>query len=87
MIEDQFLNQENLLLFKNVILDCMFLKDILVNVLVVDVILDVMIVRNMEVLFGNEIMVDIEVIINEKDNIEFIQDISLMIDNKISFLK
>lgn len=61
-----------MLLFKNVILDCMFLKDILVNVLVVDVILDVMIVRNMEVLFGNEIMVDIEVIINEKDNIEFI---------------
>lgn len=50
----------------------MFLKDILVNVLVVDVILDVMIVRNMEVLFGNEIMVDIVVIINEKDNIEFI---------------
>lgn len=33
---------------------------------------DVMIVRNMEVLFGNEIMVDIVVIINEKDNIEFI---------------
>lgn len=87
MIEDQFLNQENLLLFKNIIIDCLFLKDILVNVLVVDVILDVMIVRNMEVLFGNEIMVDIEVIINEKDNIEFIQDISLMIDNKISFLK
>lgn len=87
MIEDQFLNQENLLLFKNIIIDCMFLKDMLVNVLVVDVILDVMIVRNMEVLFGNEIMVDIEVIINEKDNIEFIQDISLMIDNKISFLK
>lgn len=50
----------------------MFLKDILVNVLVVDVILDVMIVRNMEVLFGNEIMIDIVVIINEKDNIEFI---------------
>lgn len=50
----------------------MFLKDILVNVLVVDVILDVMIVRNMEVLFGNEVMVDIVVIINEKDNIEFI---------------
>lgn len=50
----------------------MFLKDILVNMLVVDVILYVMIVRNMEVLFGNEIMVDIEVIINEKDNIEFI---------------
>lgn len=50
----------------------MFLKDMLVNVLVVDVILDVMIVRNMEVLFGNEIMVDIVVIINEKDNIEFI---------------
>lgn len=50
----------------------MFLKDILVNMLVVDVILDVMIVRNMEVLFGNEIMVDIVVIINEKDNIEFI---------------
>lgn len=50
----------------------MFLKDKLVNVLVVDVILDVMIVRNMEVLFGNEIMVDIVVIINEKDNIEFI---------------
>lgn len=50
----------------------MFLKDILVNVLVVDVILDVMIVRNMEVMFGNEIMVDIVVIINEKDNIEFI---------------
>lgn len=87
MIEDQFLNQENLLLFKNIIIDCLFLKDILVNVLVVDVILDVMIVRNMEVLFGNEIMVDIVVIINEKDNIEFIQDISLMIDNKISFLK
>lgn len=87
MIEDQFLNQENLLLFKNIIIDCLFLRDILVNVLVVDVILDVMIVRNMEVLFGNEIMVDIEVIINEKDNIEFIQDISLMIDNKISFLK
>lgn len=87
MIEDQFLNQENLLLFKNIIIDCMFLKDMLVNVLVVDVILDVMIVRNMEVLFGNEIMVDIVVIINEKDNIEFIQDISLMIDNKISFLK
>lgn len=87
MIEDQFLNQENLLLFKNIIIDCMFLKDILVNVLVVDVILDVMIVRNMEVLFGNEIMVDIVVIINEKDNIEFIQDISLIIDNKISFLK
>lgn len=87
MIEDQFLNQENLLLFKNIIIDCLFLKDILVNVLVVDVNLDVMIVRNMEVLFGNEIMVDIEVIINEKDNIEFIQDISLMIDNKISFLK
>lgn len=87
MIEDQFLNQENLLLFKNIIIDCMFLKDILVNMLVVDVILDVMIVRNMEVLFGNEIMVDIEVIINEKDNIEFIQDISLIIDNKISFLK
>lgn len=87
MIEDQFLNQENLLLFKNIIIDCLFLKDILVNVLVVDVILDVMIVRNMEVLFGNEIMVDIEVIINEKDNIEFIQDISIMIDNKISFLK
>lgn len=74
MIEDQFLNQENLLLFKNIIIDCMFLKD-------------VMIVRNMEVLFGNEIMVDIVVIINEKDNIEFIQDISLIIDNKISFLK
>lgn len=87
MIEDQFLNQENLLLFKNIIIDCLFLKDILVNVLVVDVILDVMIVRNMEVLFGNEIMVDIVVIINEKDNIEFIQDISLIIDNKISFLK
>lgn len=87
MIEDQFLNQENLLLFKNIIIDCMFLKDMLVNVLVVDVILDVMIVRNMEVLFGNEIMVDIVVIINEKDNIEFIQDISLIIDNKISFLK
>lgn len=87
MIEDQFLNQENLLLFKNIIIDCLFLKDILVNVLVVDVNLDVMIVRNMEVLFGNEIMVDIEVIINEKDNIEFIQDISLIIDNKISFLK
>lgn len=87
MIEDQFLNQENLLLFKNIIIDCLFLKDILVNVLVVDVILDVMIVRNMEVLFGDEIMVDIEVIMNEKDNIEFIQDISLMIDNKISFLK
>lgn len=87
MIEDQFLNQENLLLFKNIIIDCMFLKDILVNMLVVDVILDVMIVRNMEVLFGNEIMVDIVVIINEKDNIEFIQDISLIIDNKISFLK
>lgn len=87
MIEDQFLNQENLLLFKNIIIDCLFLKDILVNVLVVDVNLDVMIVRNMEVLFGNEIMVDIVVIINEKDNIEFIQDISLMIDNKISFLK
>lgn len=50
----------------------MFLKDMLVNVLVFDVILDVMIVRNMEVLFGNEIMVDIVVIINEKDNIEFI---------------
>lgn len=50
----------------------MFLKDMLVNVLVVDVILDVMIVRNMEVMFGNEIMVDIVVIINEKDNIEFI---------------
>lgn len=50
----------------------MFLKDILVNMLVVDVILDVMIVRNMEVLFGNDIMVDIVVIINEKDNIEFI---------------
>lgn len=65
----------------------MFLKDMLVNVLVVDVILDVMIVRNMEVLFGNEIMVDIVVIINEKDNIEFIYDISLIIDNKISFLK
>lgn len=31
-----------------------------------------MIVRNMEVMFGNEIMVDIVVIINEKDNIEFI---------------
>lgn len=87
MIEDQFLNQENLLLFKNIIIDCMFLKDILVNVLVVDVIQDVMIVRNMEVMFGNEIMVDIVVIINEKDNIEFIQDISLIIDNKISFLK
>lgn len=87
MIEDQFLNQENLLLFKNIIIDCLFLKDILVNVLVVDVILDVMIVRNMEVMFGNEIMVDIVVIINEKDNIEFIQDISLIIDNKISFLK
>lgn len=87
MIEDQFLNQENLLLFKNIIIDCLFLKDILVNVLVVDVNLDVMIVRNMEVLFGNEIMVDIEVIINEKDNIEFIQDTSIMTDNKISFLK
>lgn len=87
MIEDQFLNQENLLLFKNIIIDCLFLRDILVNVLVVDVILDVMIVRNMEVMFGNEIMVDIVVIINEKDNIEFIQDISLIIDNKISFLK
>lgn len=61
-----------MLLFKNIIIDCLFLKDILVNVLVVDVILDVMIGRNMEVLFGNEIMVDIEVIINEKDNIEFI---------------
>lgn len=61
-----------MLLFKNIIIDCLFLRDILVNVLVVDVILDVMIVRNMEVLFGNEIMVDIEVIINEKDNIEFI---------------
>lgn len=61
-----------MLLFKNIIIDCLFLKDILVNVLVVDVILDVMIVRNMEVLFGNEIMVDIEVIINKKDNIYFI---------------